>query len=52
MPGLAALLLAVKASTRHVINLGLLLMLLFFVSSSLGMEVRSDAAILFCSAAR
>lgn len=38
-PGLASLLVTVRSSTRHVLNLGVLLCLLFFIASSLGMEL-------------
>lgn len=38
-PGLASLILTVRSSTKHVLNLGVLLCILFFISSSLGMEL-------------
>lgn len=38
-PGLASLLLTVKTSTKHVLNLSVLLCVLFFIAASLGMEL-------------
>ena len=38
-PGLASLLMTVKTSTKHVLNLSVLLCVLFFIAASLGMEL-------------